>query len=885
MRNLVFIVLILFFFFQCRHVEEETNFLFLDTQLTFEERVEDLVGRLTLEEKIQQLNYDAPAVERLGIPAYNWWNECLHGVGRAGMATVFPQAIGMAATWNKDLMYEIGGVISDEARAKHHNFTRSGKRNIYYGLTFWTPNINIFRDPRWGRGQETYGEDPFLTGKMAVPFIRGLQGNDDKYLKLVATAKHFAVHSGPEYSRHSINLNVSNIDLYETYLPAFESTVHEGGVASVMCAYNRFRGEACCGSNLLLKSILREEWGFKGYVVSDCGALDDFYRKNAHEIVNTPEEAAALAFSTGTDLNCGSTSKYLLQAVEQQLISEESIDAVLKRLFMARFKLGMFDPENDIAYASIPYKVVRSKENLDKALQSSRESIVLVKNEGILPLQKELQQVAVIGPLADDYRVLLGNYHGTSDRLITPLTGIRDFLVGSDTKVVYTTGCQITDGVPNFVPIPSRYLSVQDTTGHGLSASYFDNRNFDGAPVIERMDEMINFWWYDQTPISGNMADEFSVIWEGQIEAPSTDLFSIGINANNGVNFYFQDSLRIQFDNVHHPLQKSIQVDLKEGEKYSIKIEYFNYGSDPQIHLLWAKPKAELLTEAIGLVEKSDVCILCLGLSPYLEGEEMPIQVEGFSGGDRTDIQLPSTQKELINAVLATGKPVVLVLMGGSAIAVNEADQSIPGIMHAWYPGEFGGKAIAEVLFGEVNPSAKLPVTFYRSVEDLPDFEDYNMEGRTYKYFNGDLLYPFGHGLSYTKFGLSDLSIEPAELLTNGDIHINVTVKNIGDRAGGEVIQLYVKDQNASVPVPNLSLEGFEKIFLQPGEEREVHFILTPFQLAIINERGEQILEPGSFQIFIGGKQPGMTGHADNPDTQVLEAEIKYVGPFETLNR
>lgn len=884
MRKILFLASLLLFLFQCKNTDEKNDLKFLDIGLTFEERVNDLINQLTLEEKIGQLNYDAPAIPRLGISAYNWWNECLHGVGRAGLATVFPQAIGMAATWNEHLMFQIGNVISDEARAKHHAFSRLNKQTIYYGLTFWTPNINIFRDPRWGRGQETYGEDPYLTGKMAVPFIQGLQGDNDHYLKLVATAKHFAVHSGPEHSRHSINLDVSDIDLYETYLPAFKAAVKEAQVASIMCAYNRFRGEACCGSNLLLKSILRDEWDFDGYVVSDCGALSDFYRKNAHEIVKTPEEAAALAFNTGTDLNCGSTSQYLIQAVEKDLISEESINVILKRLFMARFKLGMFDPENENLYSSIPYEEVRSPENLEKALQASRESIVLLKNEGILPLEKNIGQIAVIGPLADDYRILLGNYHGTSDALITPLSGIRNYLNDTDTRIAYAPGCQVTKGIPILVPIHSQYLKTSDESSQGLSAKYFDNRDFRGPPIIEKIDEDINFRWYDQTPVSGGMADEFSVIWEGYLEAPSSDLYAIGINACNGVNFYFQDSLKVGFDNVHTPLQKSFLVNMEKGEKYRVKIEYFSYGNDPEIHLLWGKPDENLENDAMRLVEKSDLAILCLGLSPYLEGEEMPISVEGFSGGDRTDIKLPTTQLHLMNKVIESGKPVVLVLLGGSAIAVNEADQKVRGIIHAWYPGEFGGRAIAEILFGEVNPSAKLPVTFYRSIEDLPDFENYNMQGRTYKYFQGEVLYPFGHGLSYTQFGFSDLSIEPMELLTIGDISVNVMVKNLGDRPGAEVVQLYVKDLNASVPIPNLSLEGFQKVFLEPGEEKMIRFTINPEQLAIINERGERILEPGSFQVFVGGKQPGMTDHADNPNTQVLEGEIEYVGPFETLN-
>jgi len=883
MRRTILLTLSVLFFFQCKNPRDELIPGFFNSSLTIEERIDDLIQRLTLEEKIAQLNYDAPAIERLGIPAYNWWNECLHGVGRSGMATVFPQAIGMAASWNKDLMFDIGNVISDEARAKYNTFQKSGLTNIYYGLTFWTPNINIFRDPRWGRGQETYGEDPFLTGKLAVPFIQGLQGNDQTYLKLVATAKHFAVHSGPEHSRHSINLDVSNIDLYETYLPAFEATVKESKVASIMCAYNRFRGEACCGSNILLQSILRDEWKFDGYVVSDCGAISDFYRKNAHEIVNTPEEAAALAFKTGTDLNCGGTSKYLLEAVEQDLISEDSIDIVLTRLFKARFKLGMFDATESVPFSSINYQVVRSKENLEKALQASRESIVLLKNDGILPLTKDIDKIAVIGPLADDYRILLGNYHGTSDNLITPLSGIRNYLTDFNTEVVYAQGCQITNGITTLSPIPNKFLLTPDQSENGLSAKYFDNPSFYGPASIEKVDQKVDFWWYDQTPISGEMADEFSIIWEGNIESPSTEEYTIGINACNGVKFYFQDSLRITFDNVHHPLQKSFNINLEKGKKYPVKIEYFNYGNDPQAHLLWGKTNADLTTEAVNLASDAEVVVLCLGLSPYLEGEEMPVYVEGFSGGDRTDIKLPETQTVLIKKIADLGRPVVLVLMGGSAIALNDVDQYIPGILHAWYPGEFGGKAIAEILFGDVNPSGKLPLTFYQSVEDLPDFENYNMENRTYKYFKGDPLYPFGHGLSYTQFEFSELVIEPSELLAIGDVNINVKVKNTGNLHGSEVIQLYLKDLVASEIVPNISLEGFKKIVLEPGEKTEVNFTLHPHQLAVINERGEKILEPGSFEVFVGGKQPFMKDQADNPNTQVISSEFEYVGPFETL--
>ena len=876
-----FLIACIILFFQHCDTSTDSIYPFRNPDLSIDNRVNDLIDRLTLEEKVSQLNYDAPAIERLNIPAYNWWNECLHGVGRAGLATVFPQAIGMAASWNKHLLGEVGQVISDEARAKFNKFQELGKTDIYYGLTFWTPNINIFRDPRWGRGQETYGEDPFLTGELAVPFIEALQGNDPNYLKLVATSKHYGIHSGPEHSRHSINLDVDNIDLWETYLPAFEKTVKKANVASIMCAYNRFRDEACCGSNLLLQSILRDQWGFDGYVVSDCWAIHDFYRDNGHNLNETAEEAAALAFRTGTDLNCGATSPFLVGAVEQGLISEEEIDIALKRLFEARVRLGMFDPPNIVPYSDIPYNVVRNRSNLDKALQASRESIVLLKNDDLLPLKNDIKKMAVVGPLADDYRILLGNYHGTSDNLYTPLRGIREYAEVNGIQVNYETGCLITKGVPVLTVIPTDFLTASGKTG--LNARYFDNRNFEGEPEIIRRDKTIDFSWNDKTPISGKIADHFSVIWEGHIKAPITGEYAIGINAGNGAKLYFEDSLRIDFDNIHHPLQKSFYQQLKGGKEYAVKIEFFSYGNDPVAKLLWSIPEPDMEEKALQKIKESDVAVLFMGLSPYLEGEEMPIKVEGFSGGDRTDIKLPSSQVTFINKAVATGKPVALVLMGGSAIAVNDADKNVPAILHSWYPGEFGGKAIAEILFGNVNPSGKLPVTFYKSIDDIPDFEDYNMQNRTYKYFTGDPLYPFGHGLSYTNFEYSKLGISESEFDGIDELTVKVTVKNTGQRAGAEVVQMYITDMEASVKVPNLSLEGFIKINLQPGEDRTVEFLLIPEQLAIINEMGEKVIEPGSFKVFVGGKQPNMKGTADNHTTQVLSTEIVYTGPAKKL--
>ncbi len=871
----------IFLFFQNCHKSTDAVHPFRNPDLTIDDRVDDLIDRLTLEEKISQLNYDAPAIERLNIPAYNWWNECLHGVGRAGKATVFPQAIGMAASWNKHLLGEIGQVISDEARAKYNKFQELGKTDIYYGLTFWTPNINIFRDPRWGRGQETYGEDPFLTGELAVSFIKALQGEDPNHLKLVATSKHYGIHSGPEHSRHSINLDIDNIDLWETYLPAFEKTVKKADVASVMCAYNRFRDEACCGSNLLLQSILRDQWGFDGYVVSDCWAIHDFYRENGHNLNETAEEAAALAFRTGTDLNCGSTSPFLLGAVEQGLISEDEIDIALKRLFEARIRLGMFDPPNKVPYSDIPYNIVRNTANLEKALQASRESIVLLKNDNILPLDNDIKKLAVVGPLADDYRILLGNYHGSSDNLYTPLRGIREYGEKNGIEVNYEPGCLITNGVPILTVIPTDFLTVSGKKG--LNARYYDNRDFEGEPEIIRRDKTVDFSWNDKTPISGKIADHFSVIWEGHIKAPLTGEYAIGINAGNGVKLYFEDSLRIDFNNIHHPLQKSFYQKLEGGKEYAVNIEFFSYGNDPVAKLLWSMPNPGMAENALDHIKNSDVTVLFMGLSPYLEGEEMPIKVEGFSGGDRTDIKLPSTQISFINEVVKTGKPVVLVLMGGSAIAVNDADKSIPAILHSWYPGEFGGRALAEILFGNVNPSGKLPVTFYKSINDIPDFEDYNMHKRTYKYFAGDPLYPFGHGLSYTNFEYSNLEVSDNEFDRMDELTVKVSVKNTGQRAGAEVVQMYIKDLDASYRVPNLSLEGFQKIHLEAGEQKTVEFHIMPEQLAIINDMGEKIIEPGSFLIFVGGKQPNMKGTADNPTTQVISIEIDYSGSAEKL--
>ena len=672
---------------------------YLNQDLPFERRVNDLVGRMTLEEKVSQMKDVAPAIERLGIPEYNWWNEALHGVARSGLATSFPQAIGLAATWDDSLIFQMATVISDEARAKHHEYVRAGSRQRYQGLTFWSPNINLFRDPRWGRGQETYGEDPFLTGRLAVQFIRGMQGDDPKYLKTVATVKHFAVHSGPEPERHSFDAVVSERDLRESYLPHFAAGIREGGAYSLMCAYNRVDGKAACGSDMLLERILRGEWGFSGYVVSDCGAIDDIYLR--HKVVATGAEAAALAVKTGTDLECGRVYTNLVDAVKQGLITEQEIDPAVKRLFLARFKLGMFDSPDRVRWAQIPYGVLDRPAHRELARRVARESIVLLKNAGgVLPLRKDLATLAVLGPNADQWRMLLGNYNGMPADPVSPLRGIRE-AVGRGTRVLYARGADLADGFPGT----------------------------DGPSV----------------------------------------------------------------------------------------------------------PAETLAVEAVKAARQADAVVLFLGLTARLEGEEMRVELEGFRGGDRTRIDLPAAQERLLERIVAVGKPTVLVLLNGSALAVSWAQQHVPAIVEAWYPGQAGGTAIADVLFGDYNPGGRLPVTFYKSVDDLPPFDDYRMEGRTYRFFKGTPLYPFGYGLSYTSFAYKQLRTSAGTLRADDTLTVRVDVTNTGQREGDEVVQLYVRHLGSRVTRPREDLRGYRRVTLRPRETRTVQFPLVAASLAYWN--------------------------------------------------
>jgi beta-glucosidase len=829
---------------------------YLNTSLPFEQRAADLVSRLTLEEKVQQMKDVAPAIDRLGVPAYNWWNEALHGVARSGLATVFPQAIGFAATWNDSLVFRMASVISDEARAKHHEYVRNGSFGRYRGLTFWSPNINIFRDPRWGRGQETYGEDPFLTGKLAVQFIHGLQGNDPKYFKTVATVKHFAVHSGPEPERHTFDAVVSERDLRETYLPHFEMGIREGGAYSLMCAYNRVDGKPACGSDMLLGDILRGEWKFPGYVVSDCGAIDDIFLR--HKVVQTAPEAASLAVKTGTDLDCGRVYPSLADAVKQGLITEAQIDTSLTRLFLARFKLGMFDPPEMVRWARTPFSVLDQPAHHELARQVARESIVLLKNDrGTLPLRKDLGTLAVIGPNADQWRMLLGNYNGIPSNPVTPLRGIRE-AVSRRTRVLYARGSDLADGFPLLETIPSSAMRTP-SGGRGLQGAYFGNRTLEGTPVFTRMDTTVEVDWHEGAPREGMNPNDFGVRWTGTIRPPVTGVYRLGVTTTMRAEVALDDSVVVrttypQRDNEFPDprLAQSAPIRLEAGRSYRVRVEAHESYGEAELELVWSTPTTGLEAEAVAAATQADAVVMFLGLTARLEGEEMSVAIDGFRGGDRTSIDLPAAQQRLLERVAAVGKPTVLVLLNGSALAVNWAQANVPAIVEAWYPGQ-AGNAMADVLFGDYNPAGRLPITFYKSANDIPAFDDYRMAGRTYRFFKGEPLYPFGHGLSYTTFSYANLKTSGESAGPNDTVTVSVDVTNSGKRPGDEVVQMYVEHVGSAVERPIRDLRGYRRLTLAPGETKTVQLPLPISTLAYWDESGHRwIVEPDQVRIRVG---------------------------------
>ena len=803
---------------------------------------------MTLQEKASQMQDVAPAIPRLGIPAYNWWNEGLHGVARAGHATVFPQAIGLAATWDTNLIHRVADVISTEARAKYNDAIQRGNTGRYYGLTFWSPNINIFRDPRWGRGQETYGEDPFLTSRIGVAFVTGLQGDDPHYLKVVSTPKHFAVHSGPEILRHRFNVPVSPRDLADTYTPAFRATIMEGKADSIMCAYNSVRGEPACANHMLFDT-LRSKWGFKGYVVSDCWAISDLHQ--GHGYVLTLEQAAALSVKAGTDLSCGPEFSVLPYAVRDRLLSNEDIDHAVKHLFEARFRLGMFDPPDRLPWSKLSLADNDTPAHRQLALEAARKSIVLLKNDrNTLPLKTPVKTIAVVGPNADSLSALVGNYNGNPSSYTTILEGIRKRF--RNAKILTAMGSPITQ--TSAVTLPSGYLRTGGADSQtGLTAEYFGNVSLAGAPILKRVDPNVDFEWNNVSPAPGVPAENYSVRWTGELVPPVDGDYRIGGNTDGGYLIYLDGKKFVDDFAPHGPRTITTLIHLQGGHPYPIRMEYYHNSWESTARLLWLPPN--LSQDAVNAARKSDVVIAVVGITAQFEGEESESSDPGFFGGDRMDITLPRPQQELLESLAATGRPLIVVLSNGSALAVNWAQEHAAAILEAWYPGEEGGTAVADVLSGEYNPAGRLPVTFYQSVAQLPPFGNYSMNGRTYRYFTEPPLYPFGYGLSFSSFTYSDAKVSQPQIAADGTVTLSVRVSNVGSLAGDEVVQLYLTHPGVDGS-PIRALAGFERIHLDPAVSKTVEFTLRDRDLSIVDEAGVRRIVPGVVEAWIGGGQP-----------------------------
>ncbi|MGA8088800.1 MAG: glycoside hydrolase family 3 C-terminal domain-containing protein [Terracidiphilus sp.] len=857
---------------------------YLNANLSPQERAHDLVGRMTLDEKASQLEDWATAIPRLGIPDYQTWNEALHGVARAGYATVFPQAIGMAATWDPRMVQGMGNVISSEARAKYNQAQREGNHRIFYGLTFWSPNINIFRDPRWGRGQETYGEDPYLTGRMGIAFIGGVQGSDLEHLRAVATSKHFAVHSGPEQLRHGFNVDPSPRDLEETYLPAFRATVTEGHVQSVMCAYNSIDDWPACTNKMLLKDHLRDAWGFKGFVVSDCGAIVDVYQ--GHKKTTDIEHAAALSLQGGTDLSCSMWTpgfNTLADAVRKGLVTEDLVTQAAERLYTARFQLGMFDPQGS-SLDRIPFSAVASESNRQTSLKAAEESIVLLKNNGILPL-KVPERIAVIGPAADLLPSILGNYVGTPLHPVTPLDGMMNRF--KSTPILYAQGSTLAEGFA--VPVPRTAFGLNK----GLKTEFFATPDWTGRPVATETEHLIQADWENAKPNPEVDTHNYSVRWSGSIAAPASGHYVFSIEPGDAFPYTPDETYRFILDgkilgegklrqgrdlsqmghfksapgasptappeqlNVKVP---QIPVDFTDTKEHEFKLEYSHSAdrSGGGITLKWQAPAHAQLDEAVARAKEASVVVAFVGLSPQLEGEEMPIKIPGFSGGDRTSLDLPEPQEKLLQALAATGKPLVVVLQSGSAVALNWANEHAAAVLEAWYPGVEGGDAIARTLAGLNNPAGRLPVTFYKSLDGLPAFTDYSLKRRTYRYFTGKPLWGFGYGLSYSKFTYGPIKLSASTLKApealNAPITATVTVTNSGTMTGDEVVEAYLKTPQEGGPIH--SLVGFARVTIGPGASKEVTLKIDPRSLSSVDDQGNRSILAGRYILTLGGAQP-----------------------------
>ena len=825
---------------------------YLDPSKPIAVRVNDLISRMTLQEKASQLVNQSRAIPRLKVPAYDWWSEALHGVARAGTATVFPEPIGLAATFDSPLIHEMAVAIGTEARAKHNEAVRAGRRDIYEGLDFWSPNINIFRDPRWGRGQETYGEDPYLTSRMGVAFITGMQGDDTKYYRVIATPKHFAVHSGPEPTRHEVNVDVSRHDMEDTYLPAFRAAIVEGKAGSTMCAYNRVNGEPACANSVLLEDQLRGAWHFNGYVVSDCDAVDDIQR--GHHFTDTLPEAVAIALKRGMDNECADfgsvpadNSDYMkyVEAVKQGLLSEKDIDRSLTRLFTARYRLGMFDPPSMVKYAQTPDSVVDSAPHRELALKTAQESMVLLKNDGVLPLAETTRSIAVIGPLADQVRVLEGNYHGEPSQATTALNGIRKQF--SAAQVTFTPG---TNFLRDDELVPPSALSTPNGEP-GLKAEFFTNTTFTGTPELVRADKQVN---YDFTPGSKDRVKVYSVRWTGFLIPPDSGKYRLGVSGSLE-KLWLDGKLIVNDSRGHESRPMMAEVELEKGHRYPIRLEYLQ-GRSRGVQLVWYRYNPDPIGDAVAASQHADVVIAVVGITSDLEGEEMKVDLPGFKGGDRTSLDLPKEEEDLLEALKSTGKPMVVVLMNGSALSVNWASENANAILEAWYSGEEGGTAIAQTLAGVNNPAGRLPVTFYKGVDQLPPFENYSMQGRTYRYFEGQPLYPFGYGLSYTKFEFSHLTLSSSTLHAGDPLGVDVDVTNTGSRAGDEVAELYLTFPKSPV-TPVRALRQFTRVHLAAGQTQHLHFALGERDLSDVDANGDRVVATGNYDVSVGGGQPG----------------------------
>jgi beta-glucosidase len=842
---------------------------YTNTQLPFDQRVDDLVSRMTLEEKASQLVNQARAIPRLGVPAYNWWSEALHGVARNGIATVFPQAIGMAATFDPALVHDMGVAISTEARVKYNQAGYNKDHGIYEGLDFWSPNVNIFRDPRWGRGQETYGEDPWLTGQFAKAFVTGMQGDDAKYLRTITTPKHYAVHSGPEPTRHSVNVKASLHDMQDTYLAQFRAAIVEAQAGSVMCAYNSINGQPACANDFLLIDTLRKAWNFQGYVVSDCDAIADIagglsmFTTGGHHYTKTLAEAAAVSLKAGVDNDCadfsiptGDTSDYqrYVDAVKQGLVPESVMDGTLKRLFTARMRLGMFDPPEMVKYAQVSDSELDSPAHRALALKAAREAIVLLKNNRALPIKSNVKRIAVIGPLADQLTPLLGNYNGTPSRAVTALDGLKKQFPNAE--ITFEAGTNFLRAV---TAVPGSALSTDDGKP-GIKAEFFNNEQFTGEPALARIDANVDYTrdiGMQKASVLPNIPTPFAVRWSGTLTPAETGDYRIGLDTPSGrLSIDGKEVVKVGGPGDH--TAKTVIVHLEAGHKYAVKIER-GFAHNLAIRLVWSRQMPDALQRAVAAVKKADVVVAVVGITSQLEGEEMFVDVPGFVGGDRTSLDMPKDEEELLKAIrAATKKPLAVVLYNGSALSVNWAAKNADAIVDAWYGGEEAGTAIAETLAGVNNPAGRLPVTFYTGVSQLPPFEDYSMANRTYRYFKGKPLYSFGYGLSYTTFKYSGLKLTAPVVKAGDTLGVDVDIRNMGKRDGDEVAELYLSFPK--VPgTPIRALRAVQRVHLAAGETKHVHFDLNPRDLSSVTEAGEVKVQAGDYGLSVGGGQRGTT--------------------------